>query len=61
MVNVGDSRWGIEDLDVYYVACVITGPGSFSLPVYDWEDFPMAVRRKLVLEPPTLAEYLLKI
>ena len=44
------SLWGIPDLDVYYQNCVIGGPGAFVIPVLKWEDFPMAVRRKLVLE-----------
>lgn len=44
------SLWGIPDLDVYYQNCVIGGPGAFVIPVLRWEDFPMAVRRKLVLE-----------
>lgn len=42
--------WAIADLDLYYDACVIGGPGAFSIPVYDMIDFPLAVRRKLVLE-----------
>lgn len=45
-----NSRFGIPDLDVYYRACVIGGPGGFVIPVTDWEDFPRAVRQKLVLE-----------
>lgn len=52
------SMWGIADLDVYYQNCVIGGPGAFVIPVLAWEDFPMAVRRKLVLElagPPEAA------
>ena len=44
------SRWGIEDLDVYYAECVVGGPGAFVLPVHDWADFPAAIKRKLVLE-----------
>lgn len=44
------SRWGIEDLDVYYENCVIGGPGAFVIPVTDWRDFAEAVSRKLVLE-----------
>ena len=44
------SRWHLDDLDVYYGACVIGGPGSFAIPVLDWEDFAAAVHRKLVLE-----------
>ncbi|WP_428928658.1 DUF1194 domain-containing protein [Marinibacterium sp. SX1] len=43
-------RWGIEDLDAYYLNCVIGGPGAFMIPVYDWSEFAEAVRRKLVLE-----------
>lgn len=42
--------WHLEDLDIYYQACVTGGPGSFVIPVLDWTDFGEAVRRKLVLE-----------
>lgn len=44
------SRWNIPDLDAYYTACVIGGPGAFVVPVTDWSEFEAAVRRKLVLE-----------
>ena len=44
------SFWGIEDLDVYYQECVIGGPGAFVIPVLEWTEFPLAVRRKIVLE-----------
>jgi hypothetical protein len=44
------SGYNISDLDEYYINCVIGGPGAFSLPVVDWQEFPAAVRRKLVLE-----------
>ena len=44
------SRWGIPDLDAYYEACVIGGPGAFVIPVREWDEFAAAVRRKLVLE-----------
>lgn len=44
------SDWHIEGLDVYYETCVTGGPGSFVIPVFDWEDFAEAVRRKLILE-----------
>lgn len=44
------SRWSIPDLDAYYTACVIGGPGAFVLPVTDWAEFEAAVRRKLILE-----------
>jgi hypothetical protein len=42
--------FNIEELDAYYRDCVIGGPGSFLVPVTDWEQFPAAVRRKLVQE-----------
>ncbi|MDP5220716.1 DUF1194 domain-containing protein [Ruegeria sp. 2205SS24-7] len=44
------SQWHLDDLDVYYQNCVTGGPGSFVIPVLDWQDFAEAVRRKLVLE-----------
>ncbi len=44
------SQFHLEDLDEYYRNCVIGGPGSFVLPVLDWDQFPTAVRHKLVLE-----------
>ena len=43
-------QWGIEDLDEYYRRCVIGGPGAFVVPVLEWDQFALAVRRKLVLE-----------
>ena len=43
-------RFHLEDLDAYYKHCVIGGPGAFIVPVQRWEEFPEAVRRKLVLE-----------
>jgi hypothetical protein len=44
------SQWHLDDLDIYYAACVTGGPGSFVIPVLHWEDFAEAVRRKLVQE-----------
>ncbi|PRD45384.1 hypothetical protein C5748_02495 [Phyllobacterium phragmitis] len=44
------SGWDVKDLDLYYENCVIGGPGAFMIPVKSWEQFPEAVRRKLVLE-----------
>lgn len=44
------SQFHLEDLDVYYENCVIGGPASFVLPVLSWEEFPTAVRQKLILE-----------
>ena len=53
------AEWHLDDLDLYYRACVIGGPASFVIPVLTWDEFPTAVRRKLVLElaglrPPLL-------
>ncbi len=50
MVRTSGFGLGIDNLDDYYSDCVIGGAASFVLPVYGWEEFPMAVRRKLVLE-----------
>lgn len=51
MTNGGlDTGYDVGDLDVYYTRCVIGGPGAFMIPVNAWEQFPEAVRRKLVLE-----------
>lgn len=44
------SDWAVKDLDIYYSNCVIGGPGAFMIPVNTWDQFPEAVRRKLVLE-----------
>lgn len=44
------SGFNIEDLDTYYSECVIGGPGSFLVPVSSWDQFPEAIRRKLILE-----------
>jgi hypothetical protein len=51
MTNDGyGGMWHLDDLDDYYLNCVIGGPGAFVIPVRDWTEFPDAVRRKLVLE-----------
>jgi len=40
----------MPDLDKYYAACVIGGPGAFIVVAKDFHNFADAVRRKLVLE-----------
>ncbi|MDP3899372.1 MAG: DUF1194 domain-containing protein [Mesorhizobium sp.] len=51
MTNGGiATAYDIGNLDDYYTACVIGGPGAFMIPVNDWSQFPEAIRRKLVLE-----------
>lgn len=44
------AQWHLDDLDEYYLNCVIGGPASFVIPVLEWRHFPEAVRRKLVLD-----------
>jgi hypothetical protein len=44
------SRFDLPDLDEYYRQCVIGGPASFVIPVLRWDQFPTAVRQKLVQE-----------
>lgn len=50
MVRTSTYGFGIENLDEYYQDCVVGGPGAFVVPVYSWQEFPAAVRRKLVME-----------
>ncbi len=51
MTNGGMATpYDVAELDRYYADCVITGPGSFVVPVNDWSQFPEAIRRKLVME-----------
>ena len=45
----------LQDLDLYYEDCVITGPGAFVLIARGFADFGAAIRRKLVLEIAGLA------
>lgn len=60
MTQGGYGGFNIGALDLYYADCVIGGPGSFIVPVSSWEQFPEAIRRKLVqeiggiTEPPSL-------
>ena len=44
------SQFHLDDLDEYYRNCVTGGPASFVIPVRTWDEFPGAVRKKLVLE-----------
>jgi len=55
------ARWSIPNLDDYYTACVIGGPGAFVLPVTDWAEFEGAIRRKLVLEIAGLPERIYRV
>lgn len=42
--------YDVPNLDDYFGECVIGGPGAFVMPVHAWEQFPEAIRRKLLLE-----------
>lgn len=44
------TQFGLDDLDEYYRHCVIGGPRAFVVPVLSWDQFPAAVRQKLILE-----------
>lgn len=40
----------IRQLDKYYTDCVIGGVGAFMIPVTEEKEFPVAIRKKLLLE-----------
>ena len=44
------SSWDIPNLDEYYEDCVIGGPGAFSIPIREREEFIPATRRKILME-----------
>ena len=47
----GPSGWPtMPNLDLYYRDCVIGGPGAFLVVANSFEDFAIAIRRKLILE-----------
>ncbi len=43
-------RHQIADLDKYYAACVIGGPGAFLVVAHSFKDFARAIRRKMIFE-----------
>jgi hypothetical protein len=47
----------IPNLDLYYEDCVVGGPGAFVVPARSREQFPDAIRKKLVLEVAGVAPY----
>lgn len=51
MMKSNKQNWqAMLNLDHYYEDCVITGPGSFAIPVRSQEGFAEAIRMKLVME-----------
>jgi hypothetical protein len=53
VINERPNRYGfpnLPDLDLYYEGCVIAGQNAFIVVAKDFQDFAVAVKRKLVLE-----------
>lgn len=54
----GHDASGLPNLDIYYRDCVIGGPAAFLFTIRSLEEFPTAIRRKLIQEiafvPPPL-------
>ncbi len=53
IMNDRPSRWGrppMVNLDLYYMDCVIGGPGAFIVVATRFKDFASAILRKLILE-----------
>ncbi|MEM7299596.1 MAG: DUF1194 domain-containing protein [Pseudomonadota bacterium] len=48
-------RLGIRSMDEYYKSCVIGGSGAFTVTARTWEEFPRALKKKLVLEIANLS------
>jgi hypothetical protein len=50
MLKRPTSYWDLAELDLYYRDCVIGGPGAFLVPVREREQFPQAIKSKIILE-----------
>src|SRR3712207_661226 len=50
MLKRAASYWDVTELDLYYRDCVIGGPGAFTIPVREREQFPQAIKTKIILE-----------
>ncbi len=50
MLKRATSYWDVTDLDVYYRDCVIGGPGAFTVPVRDRDQFVNAIKTKILME-----------
>ena len=50
MLKRPSSYWDVVDLDVYYRDCVIGGPGAFTVPVRDRDEFVKAIKTKIIRE-----------
>lgn len=47
----------IPELEVYYKDCVIGGQGAFLVPIREREQFPQAIKTKILLEIAGLAQH----
>jgi hypothetical protein len=50
MLKRATSYWDVTELDVYYRDCVIGGPGAFTVPVRERDQFPNAIKTKIIME-----------
>ena len=50
MMKAVDGPFSLAELDIYYEDCVIGGPLSFVLPLWEESRFAETIRRKLILE-----------
>jgi Protein of unknown function (DUF1194) len=50
MLKRATSYWDVTDLDVYYRDCVIGGPGAFTVPVRERDQFVNAIKTKILME-----------
>jgi hypothetical protein len=50
MLKRATSYWDVTELDVYYRDCVIGGPGAFTVPVRERDQFPQAIKTKIIME-----------
>ena len=55
MLKRATSYWDVTELDVYYRDCVIGGPGAFTVPVRERDQFPQAIKTKIIMEIAGLA------
>jgi hypothetical protein len=55
MLKRATSYWDVTDLDVYYKDCVIGGPGAFTVPVRERDQFVNAIKTKIIMEIAGLA------
>jgi hypothetical protein len=50
MLKRATSYWDVTELDIYYRDCVIGGPGAFTVPVRERDQFPNAIKTKIIME-----------